>query len=362
MATSSMNRRLTLLLMFLCSGGCSFVPPMNSAVSMSHLVVVRDVIELAKCEVQDALMPFLGDDTDATDSKQVQFLKTWTAVLKLTLKADQQGNISPTFSLITPLPDVTTATNKFSGLSRTAGLSLNHSETDTSVRTVQFTMDLSNLGRYDCTKAAGAQFGPVRYNSTDPDYNLGIRQWIQSTLGADITEVVIIGGTTKRMKTTYSGSVLEMLEPPQSEKSRKRWKIDFNQNLFKDAEAVQDARNRAAEKTTPNLELRDETSGPSAPVESRTAVEPSVIPFDSLAYSVTFAVVNGGGFTPGWNLRHFKSPVSTSGNLFGLQRTDTNSLDITIAPAKNGTRATEQHYHDLQQLNIQRIIVPGLNQ
>ena len=298
--------------------GCAIVPSPNSPIDPVHKVEIAYVVNLVKCEMTEAFKPYV---TPGLPTYQA-WLTTWTAVAKLNLKVDMQGNVSPSLSFITPSPDIATATNKFSGLARTFGFSFNYSQTDTLQTGLQFTLDLGHLASYDCN-AMDASFSGV----TNGD--LGLKDWIDKAVAAAKSTHLVQNADSVRAQRIFANKITS----GPTDKAREQPDQQQLKSIL------------GSEENKPE-NLKDPAS--------------VTQPFDSLDYSVTFAVVTGAGFTPGFTLIHFKD--SATGNMLGTQRTNTNILDIALAkpsqaPSHNAASTLEpsqQHLNDLLELQLQR--------
>ncbi|HLX81272.1 MAG TPA: hypothetical protein VKS43_11880, partial [Burkholderiales bacterium] len=280
--------------------GCTSIPPLNSPVDPMHKVNVNEVVELAKCSVKGVMRQYteaLHKDKYGNDP-----IATWiegakpNITVQLTLKADSLGNISPSFTRISPIADVTNALSKFTGLNRSIGLSINYSETDTRQLGITFTMNVADLDNYSC---GGKTDYPIRAESPCGDGDQS-RMMFNGVAAEDVCND--LNEWTKSVFLDPTGAKASMLFYD--------WAKAHNSRIQKDVKTLMEQKNskqNLSERFSlkENTESLDEKKLGEAITQNSQEPANNVSPFDSLTYALTFSVVKGGGFTPSVKLVHF---------------------------------------------------------
>lgn len=375
-----MDKRLLFGTLFLLLPGCVSIPSVDSPVPPVPRAKIDDVVKLAKCDTKRIFRQYAEGAVDENGEKRNDAISQWlkestpNITVQLTLKADAVGNISPSVGIIRPVADVVNSLGKFTGLNRTFGLSFSYNETDTRSLIFQFTMNARDLEKYSCDTGKedkGFSADPCKEDKL-PDLKFsGIAaRDVCTDLNERIKAVFVDPKDPKKPSQLFLDWQNTKADRVESDAAH----ILGNPPLLIDRlpQLISPGGKRLSQAEISDWDNKEEVEKKklisNAIRLDQTATANKVEPFDSLTYSIAFTVVTSGGFTPSIKLVHFsQAAAGGNNNMFGLSRTDTNTLAISIAKpqkpqgeqsSKNAAAVpSQQTFNDLLQLQLQRITI-----
>lgn len=277
--------------------------------------LISHIIEHTNCELREAVLNYLVDLEDLSQAEaSVQRppgapsfsvptvdLRKWAAQLTLVMTVDEKSNLTPSIAITPPLrsvvstfSDMTTTTTTQSA---SYGFGLNGSVEATRKGTVSWLVDFSTGTDKAALDVIREKRAAERKSGKQP---------ASTGFQSSCAQGPFIEGDLKLHDWLTSSMLETNVNPPPAQDAKSRIP-DFGQQLAKYASQAKK---------------------------------------DVFQNEITFIVLYSGNFNPVWKLLRV-SADSSSVPLFGMQRTRTQDLLITMGPSVDGKLATEAQNQDL---------------
>lgn len=283
--------------------GCGFSTPSFHEFydSEESATLVQAIQEHAHCELRDAVQFLVLDDQDAAIEKakltgtpvaepRLDWLKTWGAQVTLVMTVDEKTSLNPGATLTPPVPPASVAfgANKVSSVAQSGSIGL------------------SGTGSVDATRKQTLSW-LVKFKDWTDDSSLA-----QARKRRDALYAEALAARSNTVASTCANRIGPFVEGD----------LQFRDWLYT------------------SLLPAAVKGGVGGDFPQELAAEAAASKKDVLQDDITFVVLYGGSINPAWKLLRV-SANQASPSLFGVQRTRTEDLLVTMGPlAPDGTLST----------------------